>query len=142
MDTMAPIVAQRIRHAGIAEPEPGLWSNCKRYGDQVFLSGLVALAGDDVVGGADPFKQACHIFDCMRRYMEAAGGTIDDILKMTIFITDIRNRPMILEARRQFFTGDFPCSTLVAVSALIDPRLLVEIEAVGYVGSSGARPPS
>jgi len=139
---VASIVAQRIRHPEIGEPEPGLWSNCKRYGDQVFLSGLVALEGEEVIGGADPFKQACHIFDCMRRYMEACGGTVDDILKITIYLTDIRHRPMILAARRQFFSGDFPCSTLVAVSALIDPRLLVEIEAVGYVGSSGARPRS
>jgi len=118
------------------EPPPGLWSNCKRVGDQVYIAGLVAMREGRIVGEGDPLAQATFIFEMMRTYLEAAGGRIDDLLKMTIFITDMAYRPAVLEARRRFFSGDFPCSTLVAVSALIDPRLLVEIEGVGVIGSS------
>jgi hypothetical protein len=53
-----------------------------------------------------------------------------------LYVTDMKHRPAVLEARRAFFTGDFPCSTLVAVTALIDPRLLVEINAVVFIGAS------
>jgi 2-iminobutanoate/2-iminopropanoate deaminase len=48
----------------------------------------------------------------------------------------MKHRPGVLEARRLFFTGDFPCSTLVAVSQLIDPDMLVEINAVAFVGAN------
>ena len=138
MTTEAPAKSVRILDARNEEPPPGLWSNCKRVGDQVYLAGLVALREGKIVGEDDPLAQATFIFEMMKTYMEAAGGRIDDLLKMTIFITDMRHRPAVLEARRRFFTGDFPCSTLVAVSALIDPRLLVEIEGVGVIGSSPA----
>jgi enamine deaminase RidA (YjgF/YER057c/UK114 family) len=65
--------------------------------------------------------------------LAAAGGRMDDVASMNVYLTDMNNRPAVLEARRQFFSGDFPCSTLVEVSALIDPRLLVEINAVAFV---------
>jgi 2-iminobutanoate/2-iminopropanoate deaminase len=128
---------RRVTAKNVPEPAPGLWSNCKIHGDQVFISGMVALEGEEVVGIADPYKQTCHVFGSIKALMEAAGGTIDDVIKMTIFITDMRHRPQVLEARRQFFTGDYPCSTLVGVSTLIDPRLLVEIEVVGFIAGSG-----
>lgn len=127
--------AERIRHAEVREPGPGLWSNCRKVGDQVFISGLVALDGDRVVGEGDAYAQASFIFGAIKNLMEAAGGHIGDLAKMTIFVTDMAHRPGVLRARREYFQGDFPCSTLVAVSALIDPRLLVEIEGIGVVES-------
>jgi len=133
---MAARKARRIRHPAVREPGPGLWSNCKRVGDQVFISGLVALDGEKVIGEGDAYAQAAFIFESIRNLMEAAGGRIADLVKMTIFVTDMAHRPSVLEARRAYFDGDFPCSTLVAVPALIDPRLLVEIEGIGVVGSS------
>lgn len=123
----------RIISPNVQEPPPGFWSNCKIHGNQVFISGMVALDGDAVVGVADPYQQACYIFECIKSLMEAAGRWIDNVIKMTIFVTDMRYRPQVLEARRKYFTGDFPCSTLVGVSTLIDPRLLLEIETVGFV---------
>jgi enamine deaminase RidA (YjgF/YER057c/UK114 family) len=61
---------------------------------------------------------------------------MSDIASLNIFVTDMTHRPGVLEARRHFFTGDFPCSTLVAVSQLIDPDLLVEINAVAFIGAN------
>lgn len=127
---------ERVYAKAVKEPDPGLWSNCKRLGNQVFVSGLVALDNDrNVVGPSDPYEQAYYILSCIKAYLESAGGGINDVAKMTIFITNMRDRPAVLEARQQFFTGDFPCSTLVAVDALIDPRLLIEIEAVAFIGA-------
>ena len=134
---MTTSMQQRVIAPQVAEPPPGLWSNCKRVGNQVFVAGLVAMdANGGVVGEGNPARQATFIFENMQHLLVAAGGRMNDIATMTIFVTDMKNRPAVLEARRHFFTGDFPCSTLVAVSALIAPRLLVEINAVAFVGSS------
>ena len=127
---------ERIYSNAVSAPAPGLWSNCKRFGTQVFLSGLVALDVDGNLQGVDdPHAQAVLIFKNMRHYMEAAGGSIQDIIKVTIYVTDMSHRPSVLEARQEFFSGDFPCSTLVGVSELVDPRMLVEIDAVGFIGA-------
>jgi enamine deaminase RidA (YjgF/YER057c/UK114 family) len=66
----------------------------------------------------------------IRALIEAAGATMEDVVKLTVFTTDIAQRAAISEARRGFFAGDFPCSTLVEVKGLVHPELLVEIEAV------------
>jgi 2-iminobutanoate/2-iminopropanoate deaminase len=125
---------ERVQTAKVAEPGPGLWSNCMRAGDQVFLAGFVAMDNDgNIVGEGDPGRQAEHIFETMRHYMESAGGSLAGIATITVFVTDMKYRPAVLAARRKFFSGDFPCSTLVAVTALIDPRLLVEINAIGFL---------
>ena len=74
----------------------------------------------------------------IRHLVEAAGGTMNDVVKLGVFTTDISERMEISRARREFFTGDFPCATLVEVRALVDPKLLVEIEAIAVIGA-GAR---
>ena len=128
---------QRIVVPEIPEPAPGLWSNCIKVGPQVFIAGLVAFENGKVVAeGAG--EQAEYIFSAIKKYMEAAGGSLGDIATMTIFVTNLDDRPAILEARRRAFSGDFPCSTLIKVSALIDPKLVVEINAVGIVESGSA----
>ena len=62
--------------------------------------------------------------------------SMDDITKLTIFVTDIANREKVWKARAEFFEGDFPACSLVEVSALADPRILVEIEGVAHLGQS------
>jgi 2-iminobutanoate/2-iminopropanoate deaminase len=61
-----------------------------------------------------------------------------DVVKVTIFVTDIKQREQVWRARREVFTGNFPASTLVQVAALATPAVKVEIEAVAYIGA-GAR---
>ena len=127
---------ERVTTDKVQEPPPGLWSNCRMFQNQAFIAGLVALDNDGrVVGRNDPFQQAMFIFETMQHYVHAAGGTMADVINLNIFVTDMTYRPGVLEARRKFFSGDFPCSTLVAVSALIDPDLLVEINAVAFIGA-------
>ena len=130
---------QRVLTEHVKEPAPGLWSNCMRCGDQVFISGFVSLSADgEVLGINDPGEQTRVILRNMRHYLEAAGGNMSDIARVRIYLTDIRHRPAVLEARREFFSGDFPCSTLIGVSTLVDPAYLVEIDADAIIGAGAA----
>lgn len=130
--------AQTINAKDVPPPRPGSYSNCKRVGDHVYISGQVAWDKDmKPLGGNDCYEQAKIVFSYIKALMEAAGGKMDDVVKVTMFTTDMRHQPQIWKARKEFFTGDFPCSTLVQVTALFLPELLIEIEAVGVIGSSG-----
>lgn len=62
-----------------------------------------------------------------------------DIVKLTIFVTDIHERQEVWRARAEFFSGDFPCSSLIGISGLATPELKVEIEAIGVL--NGVRTP-
>ena len=120
----------------VAEVAAGLWSNAIRAGDTLYISGQVARPFDGGTGmvGSDEYGQAKQIFARIERIIKAAGGTMDNLVKMTIYMVDIRNNTEVWRARREFFTGDFPASTLVEVRALAKPEVLVEIEAVAYLG--------
>jgi 2-iminobutanoate/2-iminopropanoate deaminase len=126
---------QRISSQHVLEPPPQTWSNGLVVGNQVFIAGMTARSGNELRGGNSMYEQAQAIFTKIKHLLEAAGGRIDDIVKVTIFVTDIKRREEVWKARREFFTGDFPVSTLVEVSALAAPELLVEIEAVAILGA-------
>jgi 2-iminobutanoate/2-iminopropanoate deaminase len=127
-----------VKSPKVADPRPKTWSNCKVCGDQVYVSGMIARdAAGRLPEDASMYGQSVRVFEKIRDLMQAAGGAMDDVVKLTIFVTDIRQREEVWRARAEFFTGDFPCSTLVEVRALAAPELLVEIEAVGFLGGGG-----
>jgi enamine deaminase RidA (YjgF/YER057c/UK114 family) len=132
-------MAKRIRVISpkVPEPPPQRWSNCLRVGDMLFVSGMVARVGDRIEG-ADEYEQARLIFGKIRDLVEAAGGKVDDVVKVTIYVVNIRNNTKVWKARAEVFSGDFPASTLVEVRSLATPETLVEIEAIAVVGSSSA----
>ncbi len=129
---------ERVHSDQVGEPPAETWSNCLRVGNQVFIAGMTA-RGDafETIDGAGVYDQARIIFTKIKNLIEAAGGAMADIVKVNIFVTDIGQRQEVWRARREFFTGDFPCSTLVEVSALARPGLQVEIEAWGILGAGG-----
>lgn len=130
---------KRILSSAVGEVEDGLWSNCIRAGDLLFVSGQVARSttsantAGEIVGDGE-YEQSRYIFERIRHLVEAAGGKMSDIVKLNIYVVDIKKNREIWRARREFFSGDFPTSTLVQVSALGRPEILVEIEAVAYLG--------
>ena len=126
---------KRISSPQVPEPPPQTWSNCLVVGNQVFVAGMTARDGDKVLGGDSMYEQAVAIFGKIKHLMEAAGGRMDDIVKVQIFVTDITRREEVWRARREAFTGDFPVSTLVEVRALAVPEILVEVEAVAILGA-------
>jgi 2-iminobutanoate/2-iminopropanoate deaminase len=115
----------------VSEPPAGTWSNCLVVGGIAYLAGMTARGAE-----GDEYAQAKAIFTKIRHLVEHAGGSMADIVKVTIFVTDISQREKVWQARREFFTGNFPASTLVQVAALAEPSLRVEIEAVAHIGAS------
>ena len=123
----------------LAEAAPGLWSNAIRTGDTLYISGQVArpFEGGKGLVGTDEYVQAKQIFARIEKIVKAAGGTMDNLVKMTIFMVDITKNVEVWRARREFFTGDFPASTLVEVRSLAGAETLVEIESVAWLGKTG-----
>ncbi len=120
----------------VKTPPPSTWSNCKVYGNQVYISGMTGRDVDGkVAGDGSMYAQSVCILERIKHLMEAAGGTINDVIKVTVYVTDIKQREEFWRARREFFSGEFPCSTLVEVRSLDAPAILIEIEAVGFIGA-------
>jgi len=127
---------QRVSSPHLQEPAPGTWSNCRVYGNQVFIAGMTAGDGKGgVLGDGSMYDQARQTFTKIKHLIEAAGGTMNDIIRVDIYVTDIKRREEVWKARREFFTGDFPTSTLVEVRALAIPQLLVEVNVIGFLGA-------
>jgi 2-iminobutanoate/2-iminopropanoate deaminase len=127
---------QTLHSPKVKEPAPRTWSNAKRCGNQFFVSGMTAHDGQGrVEGDASMYGQALTTFRKIQGMVEAAGAKMDDIIEMTIYVTDISQRKEVWRAREQFFSGDFPCSTLVEVKGLAVPELLVEINCSGFAGA-------
>jgi enamine deaminase RidA (YjgF/YER057c/UK114 family) len=127
---------ERITAEGVPEPKAGSYSNCKKVGNQVFISGMVAWNKDfKPLGGNDAYEQSRIVLGYIKKIMEAAGGKVDDVMSITVFTTDMRHQPAFWRARSEVFSGDFPCSTLVCVHSLFLPELLIEVNAMGVIGA-------
>jgi 2-iminobutanoate/2-iminopropanoate deaminase len=74
--------------------------------------------------------QARAVFGAIKAHVEAGGGTLANVVKITTFVTDVRCRPELRELRDEFFGVRGPASTMIEVSALADPDYLIEIEAL------------
>jgi len=107
----------------------------KKTGTPVFISGQVALDGEGkLVGEGDAAAQTEQVFKNLQAVVEGCGGTLDDVVKITIFVTDPSYRPAVSAARLEWFKeGQWPASTYLVVSALAVPTMLVEIEAVAMI---------
>jgi len=126
---------RRVTSPQVAEPASGTWSNCLTVNGVAYISGMVARDNNGKVVPGDEYEQAKVIFAKIRNLVEAAGGTMADVVKITIFVTDITQRKKVWRARREVFVGDFPASTLVQVAALAEPSVKVEIEAIAHIGA-------
>jgi enamine deaminase RidA (YjgF/YER057c/UK114 family) len=126
---------QRVTSPLAPEPPPERWSNCLLVDGIAYISGMVALMGDaKALAAMDEYDQARAVFAKIKALVEAAGGTMGDVVKISMFVTNIGNGDKIWRARREFFTGNFPVSTMVEVRALATPETLIEIEAVAHIG--------
>ena len=121
----------KISVTGVPEPKGNIYSNALAVGPMLFLSGMTA---GEPTGNA--YEQSVRCLERIKKLVEAGGGTMADVVKITVYLTDIAYRPDFGKARSEFFSGRMPCSTLVAVSALADPGYLVEVEATAVIGGS------
>lgn len=103
-------------------------------GRLVFCAGQVGWGADgELVGPGDVVAQAEQTMRNLGRCLQHAGATFADVTKITMFMVDVRDFPKVARVRERYLTEPFPASTLVEVTALIDPELLIEIEATAVV---------
>jgi reactive intermediate/imine deaminase len=123
-------VREEIRAPG--QPEPiSHYTDAVRAGDLVFVSGCVPVDAEGaLVGGDDVVAQARQALSNVGEVLAAAGASFADVAKVTVFLTDIDDRPRINPVRREFFGDARPASTLVEVSRLAVPGAKIEVEAV------------
>lgn len=126
---------EEIRVAGLAEPISH-YTDAVRAGDLLFVSGIVAVDPEGrLVGGEDVVAQARHVFESMRAVLGAAGCGFADVVKVTIFLTDVDDRPRINPVRQEVFGSTRPASTLVQVPRLAVEGAKIEVECVALVPS-------
>jgi 2-iminobutanoate/2-iminopropanoate deaminase len=134
-----PVTIHRVTSPAVPEPPPGLFSNCLVIGATIHISGQHAGSPQGAVGGGSMLEQSREAFRRVLALIAAAGGTADDVVKLNIYLCDMARRAELSAARREFFAEPCPCSTLLGVSALASPDLLVEIDAIAVVGAGGRR---
>jgi reactive intermediate/imine deaminase len=115
--------------------EPFRLSQGYRVGDLLLISGQAAIdEHGGLVGVGDFDAQAEQVFRNLVRVLEAGGSSLDRVVKVTIYLTDMGNFPKIVELRGKWFTAPYPADTIVEVSSLALPELEIEIEAIAVVG--------
>jgi 2-iminobutanoate/2-iminopropanoate deaminase len=125
---------REVRVEGLAPPISH-YTDAVIAGDTLYVSGIVPVDADGRVVGEDVVAQARHVFAIMEQVLAAAGASPADVVKVTVYLLDIDDRPNINPVRQEFFGETRPASTLVEVSRLAVEGALVEIEAVAYLGS-------
>ena len=124
---------EEYRVVGLAEPISH-YTDAVRAGDLVFVSGIVAMDREgQLVGGADVVAQARQVFQNMREVLAAAGCGFEDVVRVTIYLTDVDDRPSINPVRHEVFGEARPASTLVEVPRLAVPGAKIEVEAVALL---------
>ena len=124
---------EEIRVPELAEPVSH-YTDAVRAGELLFLSGFVPVDGDGrLVGGDDVVAQARQVFANLEAALAAAGASIHDVVKITVFLTDVGDRAAVNEVRQEVFGATRPASTLVEVSSLVLERARIEIDAVALL---------
>lgn len=113
------------------------YSRAVRLGDTIEVAGTTAIdETGNVVGADDPYAQTHYILRKIERALQAAGASLNDVVRTRIFVTDISRWEEVGRAHGEFFRSIKPAATMVEVKALISPELLVEIEATALVGQN------
>jgi len=126
-----------VNPKGVARPLKPTYSNVIKVVNPtsiVFISGQVAFdENGNIVGLGDPEKQTRQALENLKKCVEAAGGSLDNIVKVTFYLTDVRYFDVVHKVRADYFKKNPPASTLVEVSKLAKPGLLVEVEAIAVL---------
>ena len=126
---------EEIRVDGLAEPISH-FTDAVRAGGFLYVSGIVAVDGDGrLVGADDVVAQARQVFANIRAVLAAGGCGFGDVVKVTVFLTDVDDRPLVNPVRKQVFGDARPASTLVEVPRLAVEGAKIEIECVALVPS-------
>jgi 2-iminobutanoate/2-iminopropanoate deaminase len=117
-------------------PDPGprrAYSHAVRAGNVLYLAGQTGTDAEPQSGTGRFEAQTRRTFERMQTILEAAGASLDDLVTMTVFITDIRHGDEFVRLRGEILKRDFPASALIGVSHLANPEALIEIQAIAAV---------
>lgn len=115
------------------------YTDAVSFGQLLFVSGRIGIDPESREVPDDVVEQTRLVFAGIRRVLQAAGASFADVLKVTVFLTDINDCPKINPVRQEVFGEYRPASTLVEVSRLVTPGAKVEVEAVAGIPSDAAR---
>ena len=112
-------------------------------GKVLHVSGQVAQdATGAIMGTGDIRAQTRQVLENIRTVLASAGGTMDDVARVTVYVTDMSGLAQIHEVRAQYFRRPYPASTLVEVRSLVKPEYLIEIDAVAVIPTDRVKRPS
>ena len=124
---------QHLNPSGMHTPTG--YSHVVKAGDTIYIAGQVAVASDgSVVGKDDPAAQAEQVYKNIQNALASVGASLQHLVKTTTYVVSRDCIEAVREARAKYLANDPPTSTLLIVSRLASPEILIEIEAVAYVG--------
>lgn len=133
------LTMQRVR-TDVDPFEPFALSQAIALGNWLFVSGQAALdAQGNVIGAGDFVRQAECAFSNLQQVLQAGGASLDDVIKVTLFLTDMGHFPEVVELRRRYFRPPYPADSIVEVKALALPDLMFEIEAIAVRGAGATK---
>ena len=103
-------------------------------GKLVFVSGMTARKPDGTIAGiGDITEQTRQVCENIKSAMETAGGSLDDVVRVDVYVRNIEHFDKIHAVRREYFTPPLPASTMVEVTKMVSPDYLIEINAIGVI---------